>query len=68
MFKKYRSIKIVSADEMSYHLAGQNGLIRGYDNSKNDEDGYRVIYDKGYESWSPKDVFEDGYIEIDDKE
>jgi hypothetical protein len=26
--------------------------------------GYRVIYDDGYESWSPKDVFERAYREI----
>lgn len=25
------------------------------------EDGYRVIYPDGYESWSPKDVFETAY-------
>lgn len=27
------------------------------------EDGYRVIYPDGYESWSPKDVFEAAYRE-----
>jgi hypothetical protein len=25
-------------------------------------DGYRVIYPDGYESWSPKDVFEKAYL------
>lgn len=29
------------------------------------EDGYKVIYSDGYESWSPKDVFEAAYREID---
>lgn len=27
------------------------------------EDGYRIIYPDGYESWSPKDVFEAAYRE-----
>lgn len=27
------------------------------------EDGYQVIYQDGYESWSPKDVFEAAYRE-----
>lgn len=33
---------------------------------KNDkgELGYKVIYDNGYESWSPKDVFEKAYLPI----
>lgn len=28
------------------------------------EDGYKVIYEGGYESWSPKDVFEKAYREV----
>ncbi|MBT4124568.1 MAG: hypothetical protein HOE40_04000 [Candidatus Pacebacteria bacterium] len=31
-------------------------------------DGYKVIYAGGYESWSPKDVFEQCYREISDEE
>lgn len=27
-------------------------------------DGYRVIYSDGYESWSPKEVFEKAYLEL----
>ena len=30
------------------------------------EDGYKVRYADGYESWSPKDVFEEAYMEISD--
>ncbi len=30
--------------------------------------GYRVVYEDGYESWSPKDVFERSYREITDAE
>ena len=35
---------------------------------KNDEDGYKVIYEDGYESWSPKEVFERCYREITESE
>lgn len=30
--------------------------------------GYRVIYEDGYVSWSPKDVFERCYREISEQE
>lgn len=32
------------------------------------KDGYKVIYPDGYESWSPKEVFENAYREITDGE
>ena len=28
------------------------------------EQGYKVVYPDGYESWSPKDVFEEAYREV----
>lgn len=28
------------------------------------EPGYKVVYEDGYESWSPKDVFERCYREV----
>lgn len=31
----------------------------------NREDGYKVVYEDGYESWSPKDVFENVYKPAD---
>lgn len=30
----------------------------------NREDGYKVVYQDGYESWSPKDVFETAYLPV----
>lgn len=32
-----------------------------YPRSMNREDGYKVVYKDGYESWSPKEVFEEAY-------
>jgi len=62
--KKYLGVKIVSAE-----------LCRGHNNkpvNENDmyptnalfEEGYKVVYEDGYVSWSPKDVFEKAYKEI----
>lgn len=38
------------------------------DKDKSGKDGYKVIYADGYESWSPKDVFEMAYREITSEE
>ena len=32
---------------------------------KDGKDGYRIIYPDGYESWSPKEVFESAYFPIE---
>ncbi len=37
---------------------------RSSDGKKPKVDGYRVIYDDGYVSWSPQDVFDRCYREI----
>ena len=39
-------------------------IIQAEPATKDGKDGYRVIYPDGYESWSPKDVFEEAYREI----
>jgi hypothetical protein len=59
--KKYLGIKVVSAEPMTRGEAGKAGLVRGY--SENDEncEGYKVVYEDGYESWSPKSTFEKAY-------
>lgn len=37
--------------------------VRG--ENKPGDPGYKVIYDNGYESWSPKAVFEEAYRSVD---
>lgn len=44
--KFYVGIKMVQAEPMK----------------KDEVEGYKVIYENGYESWSPKDVFEKAYF------
>ena len=55
---KYIGVKLVEAAPMSkYEFYEKRGL------PVNDIDapGYEVIYEDGYQSWSPKDVFEKAY-------
>lgn len=48
--KKYIGCKMVSAEPAL----------------KDGKEGYKVVYPDGYESWSPKDVFEKAYLQLDD--
>ena len=63
--KKYIGTKEVSAtpawriDGKVYPKDGQ------VPRSMNREDGYKVVYEDGYESWSPKEVFEKAYMIAD---
>ena len=50
--QKYIGTKIIEAEPMP-HIHGDKA-----------EDGYKVRYPDGYESWSPKDVFEEAYMKL----
>ena len=59
--KKYLGIKLIKAEP-------SKGLTpTGSDGMYSTEDGYSVVYEDGYESWSPKDTFEKAYREICDR-
>ena len=62
---KYIGVKIISAEPMSKIVACNKGLIRKSECNDVNADGYKVTYEDGYESWSPKDVFEKAYRPID---
>lgn len=54
--KKYVGVKQVRAEKCkAWKDAGGHKI---------GDDGYKVIYKDGYESWSPADVFEEAYREI----
>lgn len=59
--KKYIGTKQVSATP-AWRIGGEiypkDGVVPRV---MNREDGYKVVYEDGYESWSPKDVFEKAY-------
>ena len=59
--KKYIGTKQVSATP-AWRIDGKVYPKDGeVPRSMNREDGYKVVYGDGYESWSPKDVFEKAY-------
>lgn len=59
--KKYIGTKEVSATP-AWRVDGKVYLKEGQvPRSMNREDGYKVIYENGCESWSPKEAFEKAY-------
>lgn len=66
--KKYLGKKEVMASPMSMGEAYDRGLLQSNLKSSRvdkDREGYLVKYDNGYQSWSPKDVFDNSYKVID---
>ena len=62
--KKYIGTKVVNATP-AWRVDGKVYLKDdAVPKSMNREDGYKVVYEGGYESWSPKDVFEKAYREV----
>ena len=63
--KKYIGTKIIEA-EPAYRCEGKiYPKSTPYPRSIHMEDGYRVRYPDGYESWSPKVAFEEAYRPTD---
>ncbi len=62
MMKKYIGTKQIEAEPMTRGDAWGKHLLREKPLTENfDDEGYHVRYEDGYESWSPKDVFEKAY-------
>jgi hypothetical protein len=59
--KTYIGTKIIKAEQMT--VQEFNEQVRSLHYSGEDQNGYKVIYEDGYESWSPKAVFEKAYRE-----
>ena len=56
--KKYIGTKLVEAEPLNKTVT-EKGTVKL-------ESGYKVLYPDGYESWSPKEVFEKAYLPVDD--
>lgn len=56
--KKYLGVKLIEAEEAQQHECTNKDCPEGIE-------GYKVIYEDGYESWSPKDTFEKAYRQLD---
>ena len=64
--KNYIGCKLISAEKMT---RGDYNKYRGWTipaNEDPEDPGYLVKYPDGYESWSPKRIFEAAYMAVDD--
>lgn len=62
--EKYIGVKLIDAEEMTLEkYNSQEGVKEVFPVNKGNE-GYKVVYEDGYESWSPKNVFEKAYKKI----
>lgn len=60
--KTYIGTKIVQAEPMNrLEFNALKGVVIPKNDAHAGDKGYKVIYPDGYESWSPKDVFEKAY-------
>ena len=62
--KKYLGVKVIQAEKcwgLDNKCVDANSEHCG-----REIDGYKVVYEDGYISWSPKDVFEKAYKEVGD--
>ena len=57
----YIGVKVIEAVPMD-----ENAYMNHSDKPDvtNPREGYLVVYENGYESWSPKDVFEKAYLKL----
>ena len=49
---------------MSYYIGTK--LVSATPDTREGKEGYIVVYQDGYASWSPKKVFERAYLKVDD--
>lgn len=72
--KQYIGTKMVKAEPAFRWKMGNGSVVIQpksdkrvfiFDRVEDIQDGYKVIYEDGYESWSPKEVFEKAYRETD---
>lgn len=68
----YVGTKIILAEPMDEATAQFDGLLRDRVVTVNPDGssapGYRVVYEDGYASWSPKETFERAYRRVTEKE
>lgn len=64
MEKQYIGTKIIAAEEMTDGEFQRDVKQGTWDASQPERLGYKVRYEDGYLSWSPKETFERAYREI----
>ena len=64
--EKYIGVKMIAAEPMTRGaFNASKGVWMPIDDACYNEPGYKVVYEDGYTSWSPKEVFEAAYRRID---
>lgn len=64
---KYIGFKTIDAEpmtDMQYEVFKDGGIHNDYGGVE--MDGYKVVYQDGYVSWSPKEIFEKSYMQVSD--
>lgn len=65
--ENYMGCKMVKA-EPAYNVDGKiYTMNEPVPRAMSRKEGYKVVYVDGYESWSPKEVFEKAYMKVGDK-
>lgn len=59
--EKYIGVKLIQAEPMELGDFEKVHGTRGNEKLSGDSPGYCVLYEGGYYSWSPKEVFEEAY-------
>lgn len=59
--KKYIGVKEVLAEPMNECDAVEQGIARSNSDNHEWRHGYKVVYEDGYTSWSPENVFTKAY-------
>ena len=63
--QKFIGVKLVQAEPMKAEEAISKGYLRVKDSYPNtQQDGYHVVYQDGYDSWCPKEVFDKQYFGV----
>lgn len=63
---KYIGCNLLKAKQMNL---GDYNIYRGWklpEDERHDREGYLVTYNDGYQTWSPKEIFENQYLKLDD--
>lgn len=63
----YVGCKLIKAEPLGEDEAWKQGLVRG-PKPEIFRDGYKVVYEDGYESWSPASTFERAYRKLNTEE
>lgn len=65
---KYLGVKLIEAEFISKNdcSCDSKGDLHDCNCEQVSQEGYKVVYEDGYTSWSPKDVFEKAYRKIKD--